>query len=65
MRKDINNDNQNKWIKSVIDLEPYKEWENFTLAFKYKSNFTGTITGVSGSASNTWISDVNYKAVEK
>lgn len=65
MRKDPAKNNQNIWIKSVIDLEPYKEWEHFTLAFKYKSNFTGTISGDAGSASNTWLSDINYKAVEK
>lgn len=65
MRKDPTKNAYEAWVKSELDLEPYKEWENFTLAFKYISNFTGTVTGPTGSASDTWISDVNYKAVEK
>ncbi|TLX78183.1 hypothetical protein E9993_00425 [Labilibacter sediminis] len=57
------------WMRCELDLEPYKDMANFTLAFKYATYFddplSGGPTGGEGQAGKFWISDVNYKAVEK
>lgn len=59
--------NSGAWIKCTLDLEPYVNYDNFTLMLDYDSNFEGVISTATntGFAGNTYISDVNYKAVEK
>lgn len=69
-----------QWLKCELDLSPYKEYTSFTLAFRYKTSFTGSsaeakvldqtnATEDEGNWGNTsgryYISDVNYKAVEQ
>jgi len=53
-----------KWVKCVLDLTPYKESKNFTLAFKFASYFDGAISGASGRGGRFYISDVHMQATE-
>jgi len=65
--KDSSKNNDKKWIKCVLDLEEWKNEEEFTLAFVHFSNFTGTVTfdGKYNRPGRYKISDVYYKATEK
>ncbi|MCT4589158.1 MAG: hypothetical protein N4A71_15150 [Carboxylicivirga sp.] len=53
-----------KWVKCVLDLAPYKELSNFTIAFKFASYFDGSISGSTGRGGRYYISDVHMQATE-
>ncbi|NDV78780.1 hypothetical protein [Dysgonomonas sp. 511] len=65
--KDSSKNNDKKWIKCVLDLEEWKNEDEFTLAFVHFSNFTGTVTfdGKYNRPGRYKISDVYYKATER
>ena len=55
-----------KWVKCILDLNPYKESTNFTLAFKFASYFDTPISvlGKTGRGGTYYISDVHMQATE-
>ncbi|MDO6738812.1 hypothetical protein [Wenyingzhuangia sp. 2_MG-2023] len=65
-KKDLSKNADNKWVRCELDLNAYKHVKNFTLKFKVKSNYTGSLKGV-GSArpGRYYISDVYFKASEE
>ncbi|AZQ64805.1 hypothetical protein EI427_21510 [Flammeovirga pectinis] len=71
--KDPSRNTYNTWLRFELDLGPYKDMSQFTLAFRYKTYFEGDFKeGLDGvkvswgtSAGKFVVSDVNYKAVEQ
>ncbi|MGQ1891075.1 hypothetical protein ACT29H_11610 [Thermophagus sp. OGC60D27] len=54
-----------RWVKCVLDLSPYKESKNFTLAFHLESLYDGVIVyngTPGGRPGRYYISDVHYVA---
>ncbi|WP_282080407.1 hypothetical protein [Aquimarina algiphila] len=65
-RKDPSRNADGRWVRCELDLEPYKLETNFTLKFKVRSFFTGTLMGsANGRAGRYFISDVHFKATEQ
>lgn len=62
--KDASANADAKWVKCVLDLAPYKDATNFTLAFKFASYFDGAISGATGRGGRFYISDVHMQATE-
>ncbi len=56
-----------KWVKCVLDLMPYKNESNFTIAFRIKCNFDSEIVYKNGEgrAGTYNVSDLYYMAVEQ
>ncbi|MCG8580192.1 MAG: hypothetical protein MI866_09760 [Bacteroidales bacterium] len=63
-RKDSGANADAKWVKCTLDLSPYKDLSNFTLAFKFASYFDGSISGGTGRGGRYYISDVHMQATE-
>ena len=53
-----------KWVKCMLDLAPYKEATNFTIAFRFTSYFDEPISGATGRGGRYYISDVHVQAIE-
>lgn len=66
-QKDATKNADNKWTRCELDLSPYKDIQNFTLKFKVKSNYTGSLNDISTAArpGRYYISDVHFKASEE
>lgn len=66
-KKDATKNADNKWTRCELDLNPYKDIKNFTLKFKVKSNYTGSLNDISTKArpGRYYISDVHFKASEE
>jgi len=66
-KKDLTRVAHYKWVRCELDLSPYKDWTQFTLAFRYAPYHKQALNyknGVGSRFGNYWISDVNYKATE-
>ncbi|MBB6462286.1 hypothetical protein [Flammeovirga kamogawensis] len=72
-KKDSSRNTYQQWIRYELDLGPYKDQTKFTLAFRYKTYYTGDFTeGIDGTTANFAnssgkfvFSDINYVAVEE
>lgn len=64
-KKDTAQNADGKWVKTTLDLNPYKNEDNFTLKFKYQSYFDEAIPGTQPRAGRWLISDVHFKASEE
>ncbi|PXY02551.1 hypothetical protein DF185_00205 [Marinifilum breve] len=66
-RKNTSYNADGKWVKCVLDLMPYKNEANFTIAFRVKCNFDSEIVYKNGEgrAGTYNVSDLYYMAVEQ